>query len=162
MEIVGYKAFNEDFTNRYGIKFEIGKIYISSGAIKFGTNGNGFHMCKNMEDTFRYFDTRNITVCKVIGSGQITEGIDEYNGFYQMYSVEKLKVVKELSRLEIIEQGLILDEFRAERFVSLFTLTDEEIVLFKEKFKESIRVLNAIAYYQEKNEKIYYKRRGRF
>lgn len=27
MEIIGYKCFNEDFTNRYGEKFEIGKTY---------------------------------------------------------------------------------------------------------------------------------------
>ena len=28
-EVVGYKAFNKDLTNRYGKKFEIGKIYIA-------------------------------------------------------------------------------------------------------------------------------------
>ena len=91
-------------TNHYGKKFEVGKIYIAPGIIKFGTNGNGFHMCRNMEDTFRYFDTENMTVCKVIGSGEMDEGFDHYYGFYEMYAVKRLKILKELSRLEIIEQ----------------------------------------------------------
>ena len=35
--------------NNYGKKFSVGKIYITSGTIKFGNNGNGFHLCKNIE-----------------------------------------------------------------------------------------------------------------
>ena len=159
-EVVGYKAFNKDLTNRYGKKFEVGKIYIAPGIIKFGNNGNGFHLCRNMEDTFRYFDPENMTLCEVIGSGEMDEGIDHYYGFYDMYAVERLKVLKELRRLEIIEQGLKLNEVRAERFVSLFPLTREEIILFKEQFRRYSNVLDAIAYHQEENEKIYYKRKG--
>lgn len=159
-EVVGYKAFNKDLTNHYGKKFEVGKIYIIPGAIKFGTHGNGFHMCKNMEDTFRYFDTKNMTICKVIGSGEMDEGEDHYYGFYDMYAVERLKILKVLSRLEIIEEGLKLNDTRVERFISLFPLTEEEIILFKEHFKSDISVMDAIAYYQEKDEKIYYKRKG--
>lgn len=159
-EVVGYKAFNKDLTNRYGKKFEVGKIYIAPGIIKFGNNGNGFHLCRNMEDTFRYFDPENMTVCKVIGSGEMDEGTDHYYGFYEMYAVKRLKILKELSRLEIVEQGLKLPELRAQRFVSLFPLTKEEIILFKEQFKNYKRVLDAISYYQEKDEKIYYKRIG--
>ena len=159
-EVVGYKAFNKDLTNHYGKKFEVGKIYIMPGAIKFGTHGNGFHMCKNMEDTFRYFDTKNMTICKVIGSGEMDEGEDHYYGFYDMYAVERLKILKVLSRLEIIEEGLKLNDTRVERFISLLPLTKEELVLFKEHFKSDISVMDAIAYYQEKDEKIYYKRKG--
>ncbi len=160
MEVVGYKVFNKDLTNRYGKKFEVGKIYIAPGIIKFGNSGNGFHLCRNIEDTFRYFDPKNNTVCKVIGSGEMDKGEDNYNGFYEMYAVERLKILKQLSRLEIIEEGLKLNEIRAERFVSLFPLTEKEIMLFKEQFKKYISVLDAIAYYQEKDEKIYYKRKG--
>ena len=50
MEVIGYKCFNEDLTNSYGKKFAIGQIYITTGALKFGNNGNGFHLCKNIED----------------------------------------------------------------------------------------------------------------
>ena len=160
MEVVGYKAFNKDLTNRYGKKFETGKIYITPGIIKFGNYGNGFHLCKNIEDTFRYFDPKNMTICKVIGSGEMDEGEDHYNGFYEMYAVERLKILRELSRLEIIEEGLKLNEVRAERFVSLFPLTKKEIDLFKKQYKKDISVLDAIAYHQENDKKIYYKRKG--
>lgn len=158
MEVMGYKAFNKDLTNRYGKKFEVGKIYVAPGIIKFGTYGNGFHLCKNIEDTFRYFDSNDMTICKVVGSGKMEEGIDHYNGFYDMYVAEKIKILKELSRLDIIQEGLKLNEIRAERFVSLFNLTKEEIILFKEYFKKYINVLDAISYYQEKDKYIYHKR----
>ena len=159
MEVIGYKAFNKDLTNRYGKKFEVGKIYIAPGAIKFGNEGNGFHLCKNIEDTFRYFEPENMTVCKVIGSGEMDEGIDHYYGFYEMYAVEKIEIIKELSRLEIIELGLDLNELSARRFISLFPLTKEEIILFKTKFKKDPIVLEAISYYQENDKKVYYKRK---
>ena len=161
--IIGYKAFNSDLTNRYGIKFEIGKIYLSTGAIRFGNNGNGFHLCKNIEDTFRYFDTQKMTVCKVIGSGDFAENNsqeDDYYGFSDMYAVEKLQVLKELTRMEIIQEGLKLNEIRAHRFVSLYPLTEEEIILFKERFKDCTSVIDAIAYYQENNKEIYWEKIG--
>lgn len=161
--IIGYKAFNSDLTNRYGIKFEIGKIYLSSGAIRFGNNGNGFHLCKNIEDTFRFFDPEKMTICRVIGSGNFLENNrqeDEYYGFSDMYAVEKLQVLKKLTRMEIIQEGLKLNELRAHRFVSSFPLTEEEIILFKEKFKDSIKVIDAIAYYQENDKEIYWRKNG--
>ena len=73
MEIIGYKCFNKDLLNRYGKKFRLGKIYITEGSIKFGNSGNGFHLCKNMENTFRYFDAmnENVDICKVRASGVI-------------------------------------------------------------------------------------------
>ena len=160
--IIGYKAFNKDLTNRYGQKFEVGKIYIAPGIIKFGRNGNGFHLCENIEDTFKYFDPLDMTICKVIGSGKIVESKsieNEYYDFYKMYAVEKIEILKELSRLEILEEGLKLSGVRAERFVSLFQLTPEEIKLFREKFKNETKVLDAISYYQEKNKKIYCKKK---
>ena len=42
-KIIGYKALNSDFTNRYGFKFEIGKTYKIYNEVKFGNDGNGFH-----------------------------------------------------------------------------------------------------------------------
>ena len=69
--IIGYKCFNKGLTNRYGYKFEVGKEYIRTGEIKFGNNGNGFHFCKNIEDTFRYFNAmeEEVEICLVIGHG---------------------------------------------------------------------------------------------
>lgn len=155
MEIRGYKCFNKDFTNRYGRKFSIGQIYVAPGIIKFGNNGNGFHLCKNIEDTFRYYDTSNIIVCEVIGSGEYVEYSDEYNEYYDMYSVEKLQIIRELSREEIIDIGLDLNEIRIKRFISTFKLKPKEINLFKDKFSKYKDVLDFISYYQENNKDIY-------
>ena len=56
MEIRGYKAFNKDMTNRYGVEFKVGSVYEVEGDARFGNDGNGFHFCKRLEDTLRYFD----------------------------------------------------------------------------------------------------------
>jgi len=159
MEIRGYKCFNNNLINSYGKKFEVGKIYVATGALKFGYKGNGFHLCKNIEDTFRFFDTskKDICVCEVIGSGNIIEYEDKYNGYFNMYCVERLKIEKELSRQEIINEGLNLGFIRAERFVSMLSLTSQEIEIFKEKYRNNINVLKAISYYQEGNTEVYKK-----
>lgn len=160
MEIVGYKCFNKDLINRYGKKFEVGKIYIATGALKFGDNGNGFHLCKYMEDTFKFFDTtkKDICVCKVTGSGKFIKYDDTNYDYFDMYCVEKLKIEKELSREEIIEEGLNSGFMRAKRFVSTLSLTSEEIELFKQKYQNELLVLNAVFYYQENDKNVYYKR----
>ena len=145
----GYKSFNADMTNRYGVKFEVGKTYKTDGPIKFGNNGNGFHMCKNMEDTFRYFDSTNISVCKVNGLGKKKKYEDEYYGFYDMYAVEKIEILKLLKRKEILEYMLELYPERVMRFIQLFKLYDDEIVLFEDRFRENSKVMNYIDYYQK-------------
>lgn len=150
--ISGYKCFNEDMTNRYGKKFEECNIYFANGEIKFGNSGNGFHFCKNLEDTLRYFDMeKKFQICKVRGFGNIVSCDDEYNGYYEMYASEKIFVEKILSHEEIITYALNLNDIRAERFVSQFPLTKEEIDYFKEKFYNCPNVLEAIQYYQEKD-----------
>lgn len=155
MEILGYKAFNSDFTNNYGIKFEVGKIYLAKGKIKFGTNG--FHMCKNIEDTFRYFDALNneIKICKVKGSGKIIESYDDYNEYYDIFAVSKLEILKLLSHKEVVDMGISLSDPRVERFISGYKLTKEEIEMFKEKFYYSDRILKTIEYYQNNNLNIF-------
>ena len=88
--IKGYKCFNKNLINRYGIPFEVGKTYKVDGNISFGNNGNGFHMCVNLEDTLRYFDGFNteIDICEVIGDGNFVLFEDNYYGYYDMYSFE--------------------------------------------------------------------------
>jgi len=151
MEIIGYKCFNKDMTNRYNIPFEIGCSYQMTGKIKFGNYGNGFHMCKNLEDTLRYFDYENndIAICLVKGSGNIVEHADEYYGYYEMYAVEKIEIIRLLTREEIINYALNLKEIRIKKFINCFKLTKEEIILFKERYKDKRDVLEYIIYYQE-------------
>lgn len=151
MQIIGYKCFNEDLTNRYGTKFEVGKIYIAQGAIKFGNNGNGFHLCKNIEDTFRYFDAMEgtVSICQVKGSGEMVSYFDDYYGYYDMYAVEKLEILKLLTREEIVGIGLSIGYERVKRFIAGFKLNQEEIEAFKNKYFNNPFILSYIAYYQE-------------
>lgn len=160
MEIIGYKCFNKDLTNNYGRKFEVGKIYIAPGIIKFGISGNGFHLCRNLEDTLRYYPAKekDVSVCLVKGSGNYQKHDDEYYGYYDMYSFEKIEILKKLTREEIIKICLNLCEIQVIKFISTFKLTEKEIEKFKEKYKDKIRVLDAIAYYQENDFKVYEKK----
>ena len=155
--IKGYKCFNKNLINRYGIPFEVGKTYSASGDISFGNDGNGFHMCLNLEDTLRYFDGFNseIDICEVIGDGNFVLFEDNYYGYYDMYSVEKIQIIKKLSREEIIDKMLNSIEFRVIRFIQGYKLSPFELQLFKDRFANNISILNAISYYQEGNLDIY-------
>lgn len=157
MQVIGYKCFNEDLTNRYGINFEIGKIYSTKGEIKFGNVGNGFHFCKNIEDTFRYFDifAQNVTVCIVRGFGNIVEYEDEYNGYYNMYVSENIEILRELTREEIIQTMLNSNEIKVCRFIQTFKLTNEEIEMFKKRFSSYSIISKYIEYYQLNNKEIF-------
>ena len=133
MEIHGYKCFNKNLTNAYGKKFEVGKEYTTIGNLKFGDEGNGFHLAKNIEDTFKFFDTsqKDICVCEVIGSGKILKNDDEFYEYFDLYCVKNLKIVKQLTREELIRLGLMLNPESAKRYVSTLSLTTEEKELFK-------------------------------
>ena len=161
MQVKGYKAFNNGLINRYGTKFELEKTYTTNGKISFGNTGNGYHFCKNIEDTFRYFDVENddIIVAEVTAFDDIVTHNDEYNGFYDMYSARSIRIDRIIDREELIEMFLneITSEIRVKRFIQLYKLTKEEIEKFKLKYKNSIDILNTIAYYQEDKKNIYEK-----
>lgn len=161
MEVVGYKCFNADLTNRYGKKFIVGKIYFTPGVIKFGNNGNGFHLCKNMEDTLRYFDAMNtsVSICRVVGRGNVVSYFDDYYGYYDMFAVSELEIVSKLTRDEIVSIGLRLGEHRVKRFLSGYKLNNQELKKFKDKFLNNREVLKVIEYYQENKLDAFAKRR---
>lgn len=161
MEIYGYKCFNKDMTNRYGKPIEIGKTYSTTNEVKFGNDGNGYHFCKNMEDTFRYFPAteEEVSVCYVKGFGNIDEYEDDYNGYYDMYAAESIEIIKKLERNEIINYALNLPSYRVERFIQTFKLNNDEIELFKDKFSKNIDVINAISYYQLGDKEVYNRRK---
>ena len=139
--------------NIQGKEIEIGQVYTANGNVKAGNDSHGYHFCKNMEDTFRYFDAMNdeVSVCLVRGTGIIDEYEDDYNGYYNIYASEHIEILKKLTREEIITYALNLNEIRVRRFVQGFKLTDDEIELFKEKFSSSSNVLKYINYYQLRN-----------
>lgn len=155
-----YKCFNKGLINSYGTKYEVGKLYYAEGQITFGVTGNGFHVCENLEDTLRFFDAFNeeIDICLVNCFGKYDKRDDEYNGYFSMYCFEYLRILKVLTREEIINYGLNLDENRVVRFISSFKLTKDEENLFREKFSNCWNVINHINYYQE-NDKDSFKRK---
>lgn len=155
--IYGYKCFNSDMTNRYGKKFELGKVYSTNGKVKFGNSGNGFHFCKNIEDTLRYFDAKDdkVKICIVRGFGEFAIEEDDYNGYYDMFSIENMEIVKILSREEIIHIALNLNELRVCRFIQCFKLNNDEIELFKGKFNKNRSIHDYIEYYQIGNKEAF-------
>lgn len=147
----GFKAFSGDMNNRYGKHFKEGERYSVLGPAVYGTQGNGYHFCERLEDTLRYVDGMDddIQIAEVVGYGDVVESFDNYYGYYDMYVASNIQIVKVLSREEIIRRGLNMPEYRSERFVKGYRLTDDEIDMFKRKFKGNSNVLRAIAYYQE-------------
>ncbi len=157
MIIKGYKAFDKNMNNRYGQQFEEGKEYSVSGEVVFGNAGNGFHFCERLEDTLRYVNAMDeeVVIAEVVGSGEIKEAYDDYNGYYDMYVASNLKVLRVLDREEIIRRYLEVPSYRVERFVKGYRLSGEEILSFKVKYMNDLSVLQAIAYYQEDDKDAY-------
>lgn len=140
--IHGYKAFASDGTNIALETMPVG-VYYFNGPIKYGKFG--YHFAKNLEDTIRYSGTTSPVIAEVIGSGTIDEGTDEYYGFYDIYAASNLKIVRYLTRDEIIEYALNLKYDRLKRFVVSYELTNEELDLFIKKDNTIEKVLE---YYQ--------------
>ena len=148
-EVKGYKAFNKDKTNRYGVPFEEGKTYKINGPIIFGNNGNGYHMCTVLADVFRYVDDfdENVTVAEVTGKGNYEKYDDEYYGYYDMYAFEEITIDKFLSRAEVIDKMLNSSSFEVKKFLRTCRLNEEEKVLFAKKFRSDIDVIKCLLYY---------------
>lgn len=152
----GYKAFYKGLINKSNLQFEEGKIYSVEGNARYGQKGNGFHFCKRLEDTLRYFCfEEDIEFAEVTSLGDLAEYHDHYNGFFNMYCTNKIRIDRVLKREEVISMFLEMDGHenpRLNRFISLYPLTKEEIEMFKSKFKDEKFVLDTIFYYQENQE----------
>lgn len=162
--IFGYKAFNSDRTNRYGQVFEACKFYDSNDKnIKF--QKTGFHFCKRLEDTLRYYDGfSDIKIARVVGIGKIDEYEDNYYGYYEMYSAEKIYISRFLSRNEIyqyifdIAKNNSYFNDRVIRFVSGFKINEEEqrkLIDITSSINEKKRLVKAIKYYQYGDKDVY-------
>ena len=151
VDMRGYKAFTSRLQNSYGMPFQKGRIYMCEGVIRFGIQGNGYHFCKNLEDTFRYFDGMHdkIEIALVEGFGEIVSYEDDYYGYYDMYAASHLQIIEWLCRENVIDYGLGLNEIRAERFLKGYRLTDMEITLFEKKFGNQGRIQDVINLYQK-------------
>lgn len=156
--IKGYKAFYKGLVNDYGRKFEIGKNY----EVKEEHKKVGYHFCKNLEDVFVFYRNDDVEVCEVIGSGDIISYYNDHYAVYDVYASSKIKIIRKLEREEIIHHFLDMSSFSSEdiliRFITLFKLTEEEVNLFKEKYKKCRGIIDAISYYYEGDVKVYERR----
>ena len=127
-EVKGYKAFNNDATNRYGQPFTEGETYSVDGDIKFGNTGNGYHMCKSLSDVFRYVNAveEDVLVAEVTGRGKCAKYDDTYYGYYDMYSFEEITIDRFLTRDEIIEKMLNSPIHEVNKFLMTCKLTERE------------------------------------
>ena len=145
--ITGFKAFN-NMMDRYGNTYELNKEYKVYGSIKF--HKNGFHFCKNLEDVFRYYDgfDKNTIVCQVYGYGVLDKYDDIYNDYYDMYASSNIKLIKTLTRDEILNIVLNKGVNSIIRLISGYYLNNEEINIILNKYNNQ-EVRNFIDYYQK-------------
>ena len=160
-EVKGYKAFNKDKTNRYGVPFMEGATYKVSGEISFGNNGNGFHMCTYLSDVFRYFDSDDVVVAQVVGRGDRVKYDDEYEGYYDMYSVRELYINRFMSREEVISQMLNDNSINVIKFIKTFKMSSAEKIKFLYKFKDDIGIVEHLLYYQYDYKNVFYEHDGK-
>ncbi|MCI6107558.1 MAG: hypothetical protein PUE33_03770 [bacterium] len=157
----GFKAFNKNMENQYGIKFEEGKIYTIPEHIILtkGTKGTGFHYTPNLEDTLRYVDgmIEEIKIASVTASKEIISFDDEYNGYFDISAAREISIDHILSREEIMTYMLNRHSLAMKRFIQGFKLTPEEIKQIREKFNNDVAIDLAISYYQEKDKDAYKK-----
>ena len=148
--IKGYKSFKQGLITNGDIKFEVGVPMHSNGEIKAGPiGGNGFHMCLNFEDTFRFIE--NPILCEVTGYGTISkEYIDDYNGYYGIYACSDMIVNRIMPREEIIEMAKSLYEERLIRFIMTYKMTEKETDGLL-TINPSKRLIKHIEYYQKGN-----------
>lgn len=156
-KITGYKAF-DNMKDQYGNSYEVNKEYTQPGTIKFGTNG--FHFCTHIADVLRYCDgfNDNTIICLVEASGEIDVYQDEYNEYFDMYSSSNLKIVKVLSREEIMDIALSENVHHVIRFIKGYKLTDEEINQIMDLYPNSI-IKDYIDYYQKNDQEAFIRKR---
>lgn len=161
-EVKGYKAFNKDKTNRYGLPFTEGISYRVGGDISFGNTGNGFHMCTHLSDVFRYFDAidDDVVVAEVIGRGDRRKFNDEYEGYYDMYAVRELYVSRFMTREEVIAEMLTATEHDVIKFIKTFKMTGDEKIDFLYHFRDKIKVVEHLLYYQYGYKKVFQEHDG--
>lgn len=153
----GYKAY-DNMNDRFSNECEVGKEYFVEGPIKF--KEHGFHFCKNLEDVFRYYDgfDENTVICEVEGYGDIDTYDDDFYGYYDMYASSNLKIIKVLSREEIIDIVINRSIDSIIRFISGFKLTEFEEGMILDKFKEEI-IEKYISYYQKNDKEAFQRKR---
>ena len=102
----GYKVFYKGLKDSFGNEYTLGKKYKLDEEVKWSQNG--FHFCKRPEDTLRNFDDFNneLEIALIEASGNIVEYDDEYYGYYDMFASSEYKIIRVMSRDEIVRNVL--------------------------------------------------------
>ena len=149
----GYKVFYKGLKDSFGNKHTIGTKYKLYGEVKWSQNG--FHFCKRPEDTLRNFDDFNnkLEIALIQASGNIVEYDDEYYGYYDMFASSEYKIIRVMSREEIVREVLTSKNiFRQKRLLERMRLTEEQLKLFKGLSEE---LDDVISYYQYHDTEVY-------
>lgn len=100
--------------------------------MKFGEKGHGYHMSAKLADTFRFFNpVLDNVYCEVVGFGKIVQEDDYLYDSAPMYVVEK--IIKILSREDILQYILEADVNEFRRFLALYPFTKEELEILRNK-----------------------------
>lgn len=149
----GYKVFYKGLIDSFGNKHTIGAKYKLDGEVKWSQNG--FHFCKRPEDTLRNFDDFNneLEIALIQASGNIIGYDDEYYGYYDMFASSEYKIIRVMSREEIVREVLNSKNiFRQKRLLERMRLTEEQLKLFKGLSEE---LDDIISYYQYHDTEVY-------
>lgn len=159
MKEQGFKAFNKNMTNQYGLQFKEGKIYQIPDNIVLtkGIMGTGFHYTPYLEDTLRYVNgmIEEIKIARVTAGKEIITFDDEYNGYYDISATREITINHILTRQEILNHMLKQNDYSVIRFVQGYKLTAEEIDKIIKKFRYNPSLSLAIDYYQNGNRDAY-------
>lgn len=135
----GYKAFKKGFKNKYGKEYKLNEWYTYSGQLKYGESGHGIHFSEFLEDTMRFFNpTGDNEYCLVCADGNIIESSnEEYFDSGRLFVADKLIILKPLTREDILNYTLKLDENGLIRMLSLYPFLESELDKIKEYIEQN-------------------------
>jgi hypothetical protein len=148
--MIGYRAFNADCTNDLGEKFEVNETHHVDGVIsaKFGQKGNGYYFYTDLADVFRFEDPdKEIKVAVVEASGSIDRVKDEYNN-YLRHACSDLKVIKYLSREEILNIVISEGVHSIDKFIRTYNLTNDETDVLLDNIRGENWLIERVLWYQ--------------
>lgn len=95
--MVGFKAFDKDLKCRGGFQYEIGHTYKFDGEPI--SCRQGFHFCKNIADTYKYYPMDNETrICKIEALGEI------HTDDGMKFCTNEIKIIEEIEE-EWVRKG---------------------------------------------------------
>ena len=156
--IEGYKCFNKNLVcNKNNFQMKEKSLYRLNKNVIY--HKEGFHFCIRLEDTLRFFGgvDEEKYICKIRALGDISWGEDEYNGYYDMGCTNIIYIDHLMSREEIFNYADNLSDFAFIRLITSYKLNDNELLYFKNKYKNNYRVINYIDYYQNNELDVFYK-----